>query len=379
VAQESGAPPATPAAAAPDAPAAAVAEAADSAPAAPQAHSRFHGSFEVDNQYSIGTEPLRATLALSYSNLFGPQDELAALYQLAPQDLKQVSVFVTSYTAHPLADGLQPAVYFVDANTNVPNAQTAGTLGKGQLFGLRVSHPLNGAGATSQSLTLAMEYKHFRNTLALDSNASPTTPISYVNLSLAYAGNWGGAQREAGVAFSANFGPRGGANAANAYLAGDFHARENYFYVRGEAAAVAVLTAGLRLYVRVAGQYAGKSLNVNEDYPAAGIDGVRGYLEAEVLGDRALKGTVQLQSPVWQHDTRSLADGFLYIDAAVADMLEALPGEPLRQRPRSWGLGVDLLPANKLTGSLVWARPLVSAAATRANDARLLFLVRGTF
>ena len=126
-------------------------------------------------------------------------------------------------------------------------------------------------------------------------------------------------------------------------------------------------------------QYSGKSLNVNEDYPVAGIDGVRGYLEAEVLGDRAVKGTVQLQSPVWQRGAKSLADGFLYVDAAVADMLEALPGEPLRTHPRSWGLGVDLLPAGKITGSLVWARPLVSASATRADESRLLFLVRSTF
>ena len=323
---------------------------------------------------------MRATLALGYSDLFSKQDDLSALYQLAPQDLKQVGVFLTSYTAHPLADGLQPSVYFIDANTNVPNAATAATagiLGKGQIFGLRVSHPLSGAAA--QSLTLTMEYKHFRNTLALDANASSTTPISYLNLSLAYAGNWSGAQREAGVALSANFGPRGGANAANAYLQGDFHARANYFYVRGEAAAVTVLPAGLRLYGRVAGQYSGKSLNVNEDYVVAGIDGVRGYLEAEVLGDRAVKGTVQLQSPVWQRGGKALADAFLYFDAAVADMLEALPGEPRRAHPRSGGAGVDLLPGNKVTGSLVWARPLVSASATRADESRVLFLVRATF
>jgi hemolysin activation/secretion protein len=369
-------PEAPPAATAPDTPAEPAAAAA--APKA-QAHSQFHGSFELDNQYSIGTEPLRATLALGYSNLFSKQDELSALYQLAPQDARQVGVFVTSYAAHPLPDGLQPSVYFVDSNTNVPNAETAGVIGKGQILGLRVSHPLSAGTGATQSLTLAAEYKHFRNTLALVDNVAASTPISYLNLSLAYAGNWSSAHREAGLSVSANFGPRGGANAANAYLENDFHAAANYLYLRADGAVVTALPAGLRLYLRVAGQYADKSLNINEDYPVAGIDGVRGYLEAEVLGDRALKGTVQLQSPVWQRGAKSLADGFLYFDAAVAQMLEVLPGEPMRMHPRSWGFGVDLWPGRKLTGSLVWAHPLVSASATRADESRLLFLLRGTF
>src|SRR5580700_9394654 len=75
--------------------------AADSAPQA-EGRSEFHGSFELDNQYSAATKPLRATLSLNYSNLFGKLDELAAAYQVSPQDAKQVGIFVASYTAHPL-------------------------------------------------------------------------------------------------------------------------------------------------------------------------------------------------------------------------------------------------------------------------------------
>jgi len=110
----------------------ATAEAPAQAAAAPKAeeHSQFHGSFELDNQYSVDTEPLRATLAVTYSDLFSKADELSALYQLAPQDAKQVSVFATSYVAHPLPGAVQPSIYFIDSNTNVPNADAAGVLGK---------------------------------------------------------------------------------------------------------------------------------------------------------------------------------------------------------------------------------------------------------
>jgi hemolysin activation/secretion protein len=342
-----------------------------------QEHSEFHGSFEFDNQYSSGTEPLRATLALSYSDLFSKQDELSALYQLAPQDAKQVGVFIANYASHPLPGGLQPSLYFLDSSTNVPTADTVGVLGKGQILGFRLSHALGAA--AKQSLTLAMDYRHFRNTTAIDAGAASVTPVSYLNLSLAYAGNWSGAQREEALTVSANFGPHGGANAENALADGDFHARANYFYLRADGVLLAYLPKGLRLYLRLAGQYSGRSLIVDEDYPVTGIDGVRGYLEAEVLGDRALKGTVQLQSPTWKRGARQIADGFVYFDTAVADVIEALPGESSRAHPRSWGFGVDVFPWKTITGSIVWARPLVTASSTQAGDSRILFLLRGAF
>src|SRR5476651_2202139 len=65
-------------------PAAAAAPSPAAAQTAPKAddHSQFHGSIELNNQYSAGTEPLRTIVALSYSNLFSKQDELSALYEL---------------------------------------------------------------------------------------------------------------------------------------------------------------------------------------------------------------------------------------------------------------------------------------------------------
>jgi len=340
------------------------------------AASQFHGSIQLDNQYSADTEPLRATLTLSYSNLFSTQDETSALYEVAPQDPHQVGVFLASYSAHPLPDGLQPSIYFIDSNTNVPSSGAAGVLGKGQVLGMRMSHAL---GEATQSLTFGLDYKHFSNAIGLDDGSILSTPVSYLNLSLAYAGRWTNTGRDAAVSVSANFGPHGGANTANAYAQDDYRARADYFYLRANGEVVTSLPGGFRVYLRLAGQYSAQSLIVDEDYTVAGSDGVRGYLEAEVLGDRALKSTVQLQSPNLQHGTKQLADAFLYFDAASAQMLDPLPGEPMHSHPRSWGIGVDLAPWKGVTGSLVWARPLVSADVTRAGESRILFLVRGSF
>jgi hemolysin activation/secretion protein len=367
--------PATPeeATSAPAVPVPAAAAAASKTPG----RSEFHGSVELDNQYSAGTDPLRATLALSYSNLFSKQDELSALYQVAPQDAKQVGVFIANYAAHPLPDGLQPSFYFLDSNSNVPVADTVGVLGKGQIAGFRLSHGLDAA--KTQSLTLAMDYRHFRDTTALDENSASITPVSYWNLSLAYAGNWKNTQREEALTLSANFGPHGGANAAGAIADGDFRADANYFYVRADGALLATLPKGVRLYLRAAGQYSGRSLIIDEEYPVTGVDGVRGYLEAEVVGDRALKGTVQLQSPVWKRGAKELADGFVFFDAAVSNMIDASPEEFSPVHPRSWGFGTDLFPWKTMSAAVVWARPMVTTGVTHAGDSRVLFLLRGTF
>jgi hemolysin activation/secretion protein len=372
--------------AAPDAPASAPTDAGEAAPltAAPasktDAKSQFHGSIELDNQYSVDTKPLRATLALSYTDLFSQTDELSAAYQLAPQDVEQVSVFATNYTAHPLPGGFQPAVYFIDANTNVPTAEAGGVVGKGQIVGLRISHALTSAAVATQTLSLALEYKHFRNSPPFESlELEPSTPISYPDLVLAYAGNWNFGGNQSGVNVAASYGPHGGANAAGAYAEGDFHARSDYFALRADSAILAALPKGWRFYARLAGQYTRDSLNVDEEYSVAGVDAVRGYLEAEVLGDRALKGTLQLQSPVWQRATRQIGDAFVFCDAGVAQMLQTVPGETMTMHPRSWGLGVDLLAWKHLSGALTWARPWASADVTHAGETRLLFLMRASF
>ena len=369
---------------APEASASAPSDAGESAPLAAasapktEAKSQFHGSVELDNQYSADTKPLRVTLALSYTDLFSKADELSAAYQLAPQDVEQVSVFATNYTAHPLPGGFQPSVYFIDANTNVPTAETAGVVGKGQIVGLRISHALTAATAATQTLSLALEYKHFRNSPLLDSQQT-STPISYPDLVLAYAGNWSFGGNQSGVNLAANYGPHGGANATGAYAQGDFHARSDYFFVRADSAILAALPKGWRFYARLAGQYTDDSLNVDEEYSVAGVDAVRGYLEAEILGDRALKGTLQLQSPVWQRATRQIGDAFVFCDAGVAQMMEIVPGETMTMHPRSWGFGVDLLAWKHLSAALTWARPWASADFTRAGETRLLFLVRASF
>lgn len=342
-------------------------------------HLPLHGSLEFNDQNTIDTRPLRAIGQLSYGDLFGRLDTISLQYQMAPQEADQVSVFAANYASHPLAYGLTPSLLLIDSNSNVATVGTLGILGQGEIIGARLALPFNAGSTDAQSLTLGLDHKHFRNTINVDATTALNTPITYVNLSLSYAGVWRTDARIITLNVASDFGPRGIANNSNAFANDRFEGRANYFYVRADSAINLRLPGAFRLTLRAAGQGAAEPTITNENYSIAGADGVRGYLESEELGDSAIKGTVQLQSPEWRWHERALGDLFSFYDAGRTEVLDALPDQPTHAVLRSWGIGADLLPGQRLTGSFTWAHPLLAATATRAGESRYLFVLRGSF
>jgi hemolysin activation/secretion protein len=337
-----------------------------------------HGSLEFDNQYTPGTKPLRASASLSYGNLFQRFDTLSFQYQASPQDVSQVNVLAVNYAFGAELGAVHPSVYFINSNSNVPTVGTIGVLGEGQIYGSRFAFPLSAA-ADASSITLGIDYKHFRETIGLAGTPALRTPISYLNLSLSFGGGWTSGALSESLSVTANFGPRGAVNDSSAFANKRFKGAANYFYVKLGDNLSAHLPWGFTLIARVDGQFTVEPLITNEDFTISGADGVRGYLEAEVLADNGVKGSVQLQSPQPRWHSYLLGDLYLFYDAGRANLIDALPGEPALTTLRSFGAGLDLLPLQKLTGNLSWARPLISGPYTRRGDSRWLFMVRGSF
>ncbi len=340
-------------------------------------HLPFHGSVQFDNQYTPNTDPLRATVALSYGNLFQEFDSLSAEYQVAPQKISEVNVIAANYAWGTFSNGLRPSLSFIDSNSNVPAAGTDGVLGIGQIYGSRLAYFLNGS--QTQSITLGVDYKHFRDTIGPPGGQPLETPSSYVNLSLAYSGSWISDRQQLSVSTTANFGPRDPPNSAPGVGSTPSQGESSYFYQRLEASVAEHLPKDFQLIVRGAGQFTTDPLVTYEDFSISGADGVRGYLEAESLADRGLKGSVQLQTPAAKLKSLPLGDAFIFYDAGRASIVDPSAGEPALTELSSWGIGVHLLPGYWVNGSLTWADPLRATPYTRRGDSRLLFLLRGTF
>jgi len=356
----------------------------------------LHGSLEVNNQASLDTRSLRTIASLSYGDMFGRLDSLSLQYQTTPQQPDQVRVFAANYVFHAFDSGLQPSFQYINSNSNVAAIGTLGVLGIGEIAGLRLGFPFVTDTASNQSVTFGVDYKHFRNTITQSATTSDDTPISYLNLSFAYAGLWRSDWRTTAFSLTANAGPRHLVNNEGSFANDRFEGRANYFYLRGDLDFEFKLPADFRLKLRAAGQAAAEALITNEDFSIAGIDGVRGYLESEVLGDRGIKETFQVTSPGWHPRQRVIGDAYVFADAGRTWDVAVLGCQPTGTglNLHSYGGGFDILPGQKLTGALTWARVLDSATdlppvaasgcpasgpATLAGQSRVLFFLRGTF
>src|SRR5580704_15839950 len=326
-------------------------------------HLPLHGSLELNNQASVDTRSLRSIASVSYGDMFGRLDSLSLQYQTTPQQLDQVRVFAANYMWHPLESGLQPSLQYINSNSNVAAVGTLGVLGIGEITGLRLAYPFLADAGSNQSVTFGLDYKHFRNLINQNATTADDTPITYLDLSFAYAGLWSSDLLTTTFSAMANAGPRGVVNNQNAFANDRAEARDNYFYLRGDLAFDFKLPAGFLLRLRAAGQAAAEPLITNENFSIAGVDGVRGYLESEVLGDKGIKETAQITSPGWRAHGRVLGDGYLFFDEGRTWVLDSLACEPTGTgiHLRSWGGGLDVLPGRKLTGSLTWAKALDSA------------------
>jgi hemolysin activation/secretion protein len=296
----------------------------------------LHGSIELNNQFAADTKPLRAIVGLSYSNLFGELDNLAAQYQVAPQDASEVTVYALSYTFRPLANGLRASAYFIESDSDIAAIGTIGVLGKGKIGGTKFSFPLESAAGSTQSLTLGVDYKDFSQVVNLSGGTPLDTPVSYTIVSAAYLGTWTGSVTQVLFSASANFGPRGLPNDISDFANARFKGNPNFFYLRFDGSYNLKLPLSFRLLLRAAGQLAAEPLVNNEDYSIAGADGVRGYVEAEELGDRAIKSTFQLYSPPLIVRKFNIGSGFAFFDAARADIIDSLPEQAGHVELRSW-------------------------------------------
>jgi hemolysin activation/secretion protein len=233
--------------------------------------------------------------------------------------------------------------------------------------------------ASLQSLSLGLDYKHFRNIINQNAATALNTPISYLNLSGSYSGYWHSDYQTTTFILSANAGPRNLVNTAAEFENNRFKGRANYFYLRADLSTLIKLPADFGLRLRAAGQGATEPLITYENYSLAGADGVRGYLEAEELVDKGIKGTLQLVSPGWHRRGLVIVDAYSFFDVGRGSIFDALPGEPASARLRSWGFGLDILPGQKFTASATWAKMLDTASVTQAGDSRVLFIARGSF
>jgi hemolysin activation/secretion protein len=352
----------------------------------------LHATLEVNNAYTVDTTPLRASGTVSYDNLWQRQDTIALQYLTAPEDTSEATVWSVSYGAH-LGPGIIGANFIHNAS-DVQALGTLGVLGKGSIFGLHWLQPLGGSTAWVQSWTIGGDYKDVDTEVFPDAAASAnpgpgsnpsqpvTAPVTYINWNVGYTAARNTAHDAFFGTIGLNFGIRGLVNQPQEFADARFGGVPNYIYVRLSAQELRSLGAGFAVLLRLNGQWSADPLVTNEQFALGGFDSVRGYYEAEAIGDNGLAGTFELHTPaLGAHFGRLLAPlyAFGFVDAGLTNLIDPLPGQVSNFHFWSTGLGLRLERPSGFSAAFAWAIPETNGVRTVRHASRVLFYVRYGF
>ena len=342
----------------------------------------LHANLEINNRYTADTTHTRLNLNVSYDNLFQRYQTLALQFQTAPEHPSEARVIAGTYLAPLPALGTTLAFFAVDTDSDVATVGTLGVLGKGHVYGSRYVVPLTPVGKYVPTLTFGADLKNFDEDVLLASSPGLQTPIKYMNWSIAYGASLVQEQVLTSFSVATNFGIRGVVNDPVEFESKRFGAKPNYMYWHADASQVRPFAFGTGLALRFAGQYSTEPLIDNEQFPIGGVESVRGYLEAESLGDMGFDASIELRSPHLAnlfgiHPREAYV--YTFYDAGVVNLIDPLPTQTARYDLQGWGLGFRVAGYAGFDAEFDWARSLIATAYESANGSRIHFHFRYGF
>ncbi len=342
----------------------------------------LHVSAEVNDRYTADTTHERINLNLSYANLFQRNQSLSFQYQTAPHQPRNARVWAATWI-DPLPGGSSLALFAVKTDSDVASLGTLAVLGKGQVYGTRFIVPLRLVpNELLPTLTFGVDFKKFDESVLLAASPGLQTPIRYLNWSAAFGGTETTPVHSTSFNLGLNFGLRDLLNDPAEFENKRFLAKPNYAYLRLDASHERPFILGTRLAWHLLGQYTTEPLISNEQFALGGADSVRGYLEAEALGDLGFSSALELRTPQLAPLLRAHARqayAYVFYDGGVVSIIDPLPQQQPRSSLRGWGLGLRLAGLAGLDAELDWARPRVATANETIGDSRVHFYVRYGF
>lgn len=337
-----------------------------------------HASFELNDQYTVDTEELRSTVSLAYDNLWQRFHSFSVQYTTAPENQENTEVWAGTYLWRFRDRNDVLAFYAVDTASDVATVGDINVLGNGRIYGFRWVKPLASDSSFFHSTTVGVDYKDFDESI----DDTLETPVSYTHLSGSYNFGWNLDSYRSSYGVGAGFAIRALGNSPEEFENKRFNANPNYFYLQANTEQLLRIWGGVGLYGKVAGQYTTKPLINNEQFSIGGFNTVRGYLEAERLGDFGAFGTFEVRSPdfgraIW--DEISTFYLFAFYDAGTVAIHQPLPGQDPSSELFSTGVGFRFATEFGLTAALDWARPLRQSVNIDEDEDRLHFALRWGF
>ena len=339
----------------------------------------LHGSVELNNRYSADTTQLRLNASASYNNLWQLGHSLGGSVQIAPEDINEVKVFSGYYVARfPEPTWLTLIAQGIKQESNVSTLGSIAVAGRGEVVGGRAIITLPPETSFFHSITLGFDYKHFDQVTTI-AGTTALTPVTYYPFSANYSATW----TTKGSVTNANAGltyhVRGLGSDSREFDLNRFKADSSFIYFRGDLSHQHDLPHGFQFFARAQGQVSDQPLLNSEQFAGGGLSSVRGFLEAETLGDNGFVDSVELRSPSLLPSEADEWRFYAFVDGGYLTLIDPLPEQDSSFGLASVGLGSHVRLRNHFNGSVDVALPLTSQTQTDALDLRVTFRVWADF
>ena len=288
--------------------------------------STFHVGVDYNNYGTSATGIHRMGLNIDAGNLVTQADSLS-IRGVVGFPSRNNNFFQVGYTTPVNLDGT--TVGFGYANGAFAVSEGLGEIldvrGNANIFTLTVAHPLDRTLDFSSNLGLSVSHKDIENNFF--GGRVPFSSDNYTSGRITYTADWRGPSGRTILQAAVTQG-LGGTGAGDP-LVSRVGANGGFTRFNLDGARVQRLGDGLYGVLRGSGQYARTPLYVAEQYALGGPDTVRGYQQAELLGDNAYLVGAELR---WSPDVEN-PDKFqlcFFIDHGGVSLVQPQPGDLAR-------------------------------------------------
>lgn len=340
-------------------------------------------SVELNNRQVQFTDPLRLQVTGTYGNLFQADHSLSFIGIVTPQNTAQSQALGLNYQV-PLAGGDAWQAALLLSDSSVQPIGGSNVVGKGFNLSLKRLWALPAASGLYHTLSAGLDYKNTRERIIAGDDSSLSSPLRYMPFVLDYSAVIQRGAATTTVQVGGTFALRGVLRREV-----DCVGPEDQFSCKreegdGSFAAFRVDTThshpwwlGLSARWRVGAQFSSQPLVGAEQFSIGGADTVRGYYEAELLGDSGMHAGLELSSPnwgggpvgSWRAAVQELSlHGYLEV-GHVRVQNPSLDDGPLTLAGAGLGMSLTLWQSVSARVDMAW--PLRATPATRKGDPRV--------
>lgn len=307
----------------------------------------IHGGINYDNFGTTFTNVHRLTPHIDVGNLMRDGDNLSVRYLYGLPDNRS-SFLQTSYSLPVDDDGTRLAFSYANgASTLGQQLEVLDIRGRANIYSASLFRPLVRSLTQSQDLLVTYSYKDLNNSLL----GTPTGNDRYHSLRLAYVGNFADDDGRSLIQAALSQGLAGSRLDDTFARPG---VRIHFTKVNLDGARIQNLSDQFYLFLRAGGQWSPSPLFAAEQYALGGVDSVRGYNQAQFLGDQGYNLSAELR---WlPFEERRDVQFSAFLDHGGARLLQPQPGTISSQSLTGAGLGLrfDMGSAAQLRLDVGW-------------------------